>query len=152
MGFAPPVVPVYDVLETISEKLSRVRYKPLARDFYDLHLLGPTLTFDDLKVVRRLLAFKVAMDYFEGTRRIPIPFNGGADFVGLPPDRITGLDDIGRLAGRLPDPDEMCNKLTQFFGRPMGKPSGALEIRLAKVRPTDAWWVKSKLAEWDLGL
>ena len=150
MKFRPPLVPIYDLLENVSEKLARVRRRCEARDLYDLSLIGAELTAEDLPVIRRLTAFKVFFDKHEGMR-LPEPFRGGLDFTSLDPDEVLNLDDIGRLAGRRMPAKEMCDKVSLYFGR-MGPPVGDLETRLAACGPADLLLARSKLDAWSSGL
>ena len=146
MGFAPPLVPLCDIRENIAEKLSRMRHKKLARDFYDLALLGPR--DDDLPAIRRLTAFKTFFDAHEGINVRP-PFLGGADFVGIDAADVIGVNDIGRLGGRAMPVEEMCTKVGAFYGR-MGNLVGPIEERLARCGARDKHWAEA--LTWDEGL
>ncbi len=150
MGFAPVLVPVYDLLENVAEKLARTRSTPKARDLYDLALIGPNLTDRDLTILRRLTAWKVFLDVHEG-RRVPIPFRGGPDYRILRAADIGDIGDIGRLAGRNWSAQELRDKLEQYYAR-MGEPTGDLEVQLARCGGGDRHWAESQMAEWDRGL
>ena len=150
MGFDPVRVPVYDLLENVAEKLARIRRSPKARDFYDLALIGPNMDEAHLPRIRRLTAWKVFLDFHEGMR-IPTPFRGGQYFFEIDPTSILGMEDIGRLAGRSMNAEELSEKLSLYFGR-MGPPAGDLEQRLSRCGPADYHWAQSQLASWDVNL
>jgi hypothetical protein len=150
MGFPPVLVPLYDLLENAAEKIARVRRMLKSRDLYDLALIGPRLNATDLRIIRRLTAWKVFLDVHENLRT-PVPFRGGPDFRDIDPREVGDMRDIGRLAVRNMTADEMCNKLGQYFGR-MGEPADDFELRLARCGLGDYYWADRMKTTWDQGM
>jgi hypothetical protein len=146
MGFALPKPPVADLVETVAEKLSRFRRVMLGRDVYDLAAVA-RLVKDRLPLLREVLCFKAYFDRVEeGRDTLPVPFAGGAEFVGRDAAEVVGADDLGLLARDRVDISVLLRAIEATYGR-IGAPAGDQEIRLASCRTTDRHWARTRYAE-----
>lgn len=146
LGFDPPQVPVADLLETVAEKLSRFRRVMLGRDVYDLAAVT-RLVEARLPLLREVLCFKAYFDRVEeGRDELPVPFVGGAEFVGRKSADVIGAEDLGLLAGDRVDIPALLKAIEATYSR-IGEPTGKDEVRLATCRFDDLYWAQTRYAE-----
>ncbi len=151
LGFAPVRPPVADLVETVAEKLSRFRRTMLGRDVYDLASVAPRVE-GRLPLLREVLCFKAYFDRVEeGRDTLPVPFTGGAEFVGRDAGRVIGASDLGLLARDRVDVPAMLETIAAIYGR-IGVPTGDIEARLAACRHGDLHWARTHYAERALEL
>jgi hypothetical protein len=145
LGFAPVCPPLVDLRENLSEKLARLRRKPLARDVFDLVGLGARVR-PDMPLIRELLLLKVYGDVVlvgYGER----PFKGGGEYCRLTPQQLEGQDEMGALAKPAIDWGQHLKLLCDIYGRAMGPPRGAREQRLAACDSKDRYWFTKELEQ-----
>ena len=146
LGFEPVLPPVADLLETVAEKLSRLRRTMLGRDVYDLDAVS-NLVKGRLDLLREVLCFKAYFDRVEeGRDTLPVPFRGGIEFAGREVANVIGADDLGLLARDRVDVEQSLKKIEATYAR-MGEPVGDAEKRLAACRFGDLHWARELYAK-----
>ncbi len=142
LGFDPPLVPLMALPENLAEKLARFRRLIFARDLYDLWKLGP-LARDQMDLIRTIVGFKVYFDIIEEGQTGTRPFRGGVEFQARRGDEVVDPHDLGLVMGEPASIPDMLATVQAVFGA-MGAPSGAVDERVARIDPTDAYWVRQQ--------
>lgn len=71
------------------------------------------------------------------------PRGAGVEFQARRADEVVDPDDLGLVMGEPASIPDMLATIHGVFGV-MGVPSGAVDERVARIDPTDAYWVRQQ--------